>query len=159
VSPRVGQSSIAKCLLCVLLTTVLSCAVISNRLRKEPAVLSFLDFPVFRLYTETDKHVGKVFEDRFRFYRIYYQKPSSDLPKTEPALQEKIEFMARPTLHPMYAVRIQVTPQHEQQLSRMDNKKRKAVCALVRFVGKSPDGTLEFDLLEIFDDSEEAPAL
>ncbi|MEK6776055.1 MAG: hypothetical protein AABY87_04110 [bacterium] len=136
-------------ILLVFWIAVSACAGTQGGLRPDEPVYTFLELPMKRLYSETDSHIGKVFDERFKFYRIYHDKETADPSKREQTIQGKTHFTARPITQYMQVVRIQITPRQEKLLLTMGIERQDVIRAKVRFAGLAPGGSLAFDLLEV----------
>jgi hypothetical protein len=128
---------------------VAACAGAKGKVRPDEPVYLFSEFPVERLYSQTDEYAGKVFEGRFKFYRIYHDKETADLSKREQVIEGRTHFTARLVTQYMSMVKIRITPRQEKHLRKMGVERQDVIKARVRFAEVAPGGALAFDLLEI----------
>ncbi len=112
---------------------------------------TFLNVPVDHLHSETEKYMGSVFEDSFKFYRIYHDKATADPSKREQVIRGKTHFTARIVKQYIQVIRVQITPRQEEWIRKMEIQRQDVIKARVRFAGYAPDGSLAFDLLEILE--------
>lgn len=118
-------------------------------LEPDEPVHSFTEIPFNSLLEETDKYTGAVFEDRFKFYRIYHDKETSDPTKMEQVIEGETHFTARPIQNYVNVVRIRITPEQEAWIRKEGIRRQDAIQARVRLAGFAPSGVLAFELLEI----------
>jgi hypothetical protein len=137
----------------VLLLSTVMAAACSPWIKSEPGVpvYTFLDIPMDEIYAEPEKHMGMVFEDQFKFYRIYHDKETADPSKREQTIRGKTHFTARPIPQYLYVIRIRITPQQEKWINKKGIRRQDAIKARVRFAGIAPNGNAAFDLLEILE--------
>jgi len=114
-------------------------------------VYGMLDIPLQTLREESEDYVGTVFEDQFKFYRIYH-----DVEDADPALRGQViagetHFTARPVKQYLQIVQIVITPAQEAWIREHGIQRQDAIKARVRFKGIAPGGALAFQLLEILD--------
>lgn len=114
-------------------------------------VYDMLDIPLRRLQEETDDYLGTVFEDQFKFYRIYHDKEDADPAMRGQVILGETHFTARPVHQYLYAIQIQITPRQEAWIRAQGIKRQDAIRLRVRFNGVAPGAALAFELLEILD--------
>jgi hypothetical protein len=112
---------------------------------------TFLDIPMDEIHAYPEKHIGMVFEDRFKFYRIYHDKETADPSKREQTIRGETHFTARPIQQYLYVIRIRITPHQEKWINKKGIRRQDAIKARVRFAGIAPNGNAAFDLLEILE--------
>lgn len=136
----------------IILLLVLMMAGCGNPWVKVPAdtrIYSMLDIPMNELRTNASKMAGTVFEDRFKFYRIYHGRDTADLAKRGQVTAGKTHFTARPLHQYLQAIRIRITPAQEKWIRKAGIERQDVVEARIRFAELLQDGTLAFELLEI----------
>jgi len=110
---------------------------------------SMLDIPLEKLHGDPDHYQGFVFEDRFKFFRIYHDRSTADLSKREQVILGKTHFTARPLAQYIQVIQIQITPAQERWIRKHGISRRDIVRARIRFAGIAPGQALAFDLLRI----------
>jgi hypothetical protein len=114
-------------------------------------VYGMLDIPLRRLHEETEDYIGVVFEDQFKFYRIYHDKEDADPAVRGQVILGETHFTARPVHQYLHAIQIQITPRQEAWIRAQGIERQDAIRARVRFTGIAPGAALAFELLEILD--------
>ncbi|MDH5472321.1 MAG: hypothetical protein OEY87_07450 [Gammaproteobacteria bacterium] len=112
-------------------------------------VHSMLDVSIEQLHKQSDQYIGMVFEENFKFFRIYHNREDADLSKKGQVIEGETHFTARPLNQYLHVVRIHITPRQESWLVNEKIERQDVVHARVRFVGIAPGGALAFELLEI----------
>ncbi len=121
------------------------------KVKPDTQVYTFLDIPIEKLHSETEQYRGTVFEDRFKFFRIYRSREMADLAKREQVIKGKTHFTARPMNQYLHVIRIQLTARQLKAMEEMELKRQEIIKARIRFAGYGPDSSLAFDLLEIME--------
>ncbi len=114
-------------------------------------VYSMLDIPLRKLQEETDDYIGIVFEDQFKFYRIYHDKEDADPALRGQVILGETHFTARPVKQYLYAIQIEITPRQEEWIREHGIERQDAIRARIRFKGIAPGSALTFELLEIIE--------
>ena len=112
-------------------------------------VLTMQDVPLDLMYRDPDKYLGKVFEDRFKFFHIYRDKEDMDPAKSRQTIIGETHFTARPVQQSVHVIRIRITPEQDAWILDQGIRRQDVVKARLRFAGLAPSGALAFDLLEI----------
>ena len=110
---------------------------------------SMLDVSIDQLHKQTDQYMGMVFEENFKFFRIYHNREDADLSKKGQVIVGETHFTARPLNQYLHVVRIHITPQQESWMRKEKIERQDVIHARVRFVGIAPGGALAFELMEI----------
>lgn len=112
-------------------------------------VRSLLDTPLASIRAEPDRYRGMVFEDRFKFYRIYHDRETADPAKREQVILGKTHFTARPISQYVHVIRIRITPEQEAWFRQQGIHRQDTIRARIRFAEIAPGGALAFELLEV----------
>jgi hypothetical protein len=112
-----------------------------------------LDIPLRKLYEDTENYVGTVFEDQFKFYRIYHDKEDADPAVRGQVILGETHFTARPVNQYLNVVQIQITPRQEAWIREQGIERQDAIRLRVRFKGIAPGSALAFELLEVIETS------
>jgi len=110
-----------------------------------------LDVPLSALQEDTEKYVGTVFEDRFKFYRIYHDKEDADPALRGQVILGETHFTARPVNQPLYVIQVEITPAQEAWIRERGIERQDAIRLRVRFKGIAPGSALAFELLEVIE--------
>jgi len=110
-----------------------------------------LDIPLQKLHEETEDYIGAVFEDQFKFYRIYHDIEDADPAVRGQVIAGETHFTARPVNQYLQFVQIQITPAQEAWIHKRGIQRQDVIRARIRFRGIAPGGALAFELLEIND--------
>jgi hypothetical protein len=110
-----------------------------------------LDVPLRKLQEETEKYVGTVFEDQFKFYRIYHDKQDADPALRGQVILGETHFTARPVNQPLYVIQVEITPVQEAWIRERGIERQDAIRLRVRFKGIAPGSALAFELLEVIE--------
>ena len=110
-----------------------------------------LDIPLRKLYEDTENYVGTVFEDQFKFYRIYHNKEDADPAVRGQVILGETHFTARPVNQYLNVVQIQITPRQEAWIRERGIERQDAIRLRVRFKGIAPGSALAFELLEVIE--------
>ena len=113
-----------------------------------------LDIPLRKLHEETENYVGTIFEDQFKFYRIYHDKQDADPALRGQVILGETHFTARPVNQPLDVIQVEITPGQEAWIRERGIARQDAIRLRVRFKGIAPGSALAFELLEVI----EAPA-
>lgn len=108
-----------------------------------------LDVPFAELQEEPEKYVGVVFEDRFKFYRIYHDRQDADPALRGQVILGETHFTARPVAQPLNMIQVVITPAQEAWLLEHGIERQDAIRLRVRFKGLAPGSALAFELLEV----------
>jgi len=108
-----------------------------------------LDVPLSKLQQDTEQYIGTVFEDRFKFYRIYHNKEDADPALRGQVILGETHFTARPVNQPLYVIQVEITPDQEAWLRERGIERQDAIRLRVRFKGLAPGSALAFELLEV----------
>jgi len=114
-------------------------------------VYSMLDIPLQKLHEDTEDYVGTVFEDQFKYYRIYHDREDADPALRGQVIAGETHFTARPVKQYLQIVQIVITPAQETWILEHGIQRQDAIKARIRFKGIAPGGALAFQLLEILD--------
>ena len=114
-------------------------------------IYTMLDIPLQQLHRRPEDYIGMVFEDQFKFYRIYHNKEDADPAMRGQVILGKTHFTARPINQYLQAIQIQITPAQEAWMRAQGIGRQDALRARVRFAGIAPGEALAFDLLEILE--------
>ena len=114
-------------------------------------IYTFSDIPINVFYSEPEQQLDKVFEEKFKFYRIYHNKETADPTKREQTVKGKTHFTARPVNQYIHVIQILITPEQEKWIRARGIDRQDVIRARVRFSGTAPGGSLAFDLLEIIE--------
>ena len=112
-------------------------------------VHAMLDIPLRALQEDTEQYVGTVFEDQFKFYRIYHDREDADPALRGQVIAGETHFTARPVKQYLQIVQIEITPAQEAWIVEQGIQRQDAIRARIRFKGIAPGGALSFQLLEI----------
>lgn len=112
-------------------------------------VYGMLDIPLRNLHRNPKKYLGTVFEDEFKFYRIYHDKQDANPALRGQVIVGKTHFTACPVSQALNMIQIQITPAQEAWIRAHGISRQDAIRARVRFAGIAPGKALAFDLLEI----------
>ena len=115
----------------------------------EEKVYGMLDIPLQKLREEPEDYVGTVFEDQFKFYRIYHDTEDADPALRGQVIVGETHFTARPVKQYLQVVQIQITPAQEAWMREHGIQRQDAIRLRVRFKGIAPGEALAFELLEI----------
>ena len=110
-----------------------------------------LDVPLRKLAEEPEKYVGTVFEDRFKFYRIYHNKKDADPALRGQVILGETHFSARPVNQPLDMIQVEITPEQEAWIRERGIERQDAIRLRVRFKGIAPGSALTFELLEVIE--------
>jgi len=110
-----------------------------------------LDIPLRKLHEEPESYVGTVFEDQFKFYRIYHNKEDADPALRGQVILGETHFTARPVNQYLNVVQIQITPRQEAWIRERGIERQDAIRLRVRFKGIAPGSALAFELLEVIE--------
>jgi len=110
-----------------------------------------LDVPLNKLQEDTEQYIGTVFEDRFKFYRIYHNKEDADPALRGQVILGETHFTARPVNQPLYVIQVEITPDQEAWLRERGIERQDAIRLRVRFKGLAPGSALAFELLEVIE--------
>jgi hypothetical protein len=108
-----------------------------------------LDVPFAEFQEDPEKYVGAVFEDRFKFYRIYHDKQDADPALRGQVILGETHFTARPVAQPLNMIQVVITPSQEAWLREHGIERQDAIGLRVRFMGLAPGSALAFELLEV----------
>jgi len=108
-----------------------------------------LDVPFAELQEEPEKYIGEVFEDRFKFYRIYHDKQDADPALRGQVILGETHFTARPVTQPLNMIQVVITPAQEAWIREHGIERQDAIRLRVRFKGLAPGSALAFELLEV----------
>jgi len=114
-------------------------------------VYGMLDIPLRNLHAQPQDYVGTVFEDQFKFYRVYHDKEDADPALRGQVIVGETHFTARPVKQYLQVVQIQITPAQEVWIVEHGIQRQDAIRLRVRFNGIAPGGALAFQLLEILE--------
>jgi len=116
------------------------------------SAVTFLDISMEDMRVDPDKFVGRVFEDRIKYYQTYRSKEDA-IPSVSPqVIKGQTYFTARPINQYHYVIHVQITSRQDKWIRKMKIDRQDALKARMRFAGISPDtGTLIFDLMEILE--------
>lgn len=114
-------------------------------------VYDMLDIPLLKLHEETEDYIGTVFEDQFKFYRIYHDKEDADPAVRGQVILGETHFTARPVQQYLHAIQIQITPRQEAWIREHGIQRQDAIRLRVRFKGIAPGAALAFELLEVLE--------
>jgi len=112
-------------------------------------VHSTLDVPLRKLQEEPENYVGTVFEDQFKFYRIYHDKQDADPALRGQVILGETHFTARPVNQPLNMIQVEITPSQEAWIREQGIERQDAIRLRVRFKGIAPGSALAFELLEV----------
>ena len=112
-------------------------------------ILTMQDVPLDLMYRDPEKYLGKVFEDRFKYFHTYRNKEDMDPAKSRQTIIGETHFTARPVQQSVYVIRIRITPEQDAWILDKGIRRQDVIKARVRFAGLAPSGALAFDLLEI----------
>jgi hypothetical protein len=112
-------------------------------------VYGILDIPLRKLHEEPESYIGTVFEDQFKFYRIYHDKEDADPALRGQVILGETHFTARPVHQYLHAIQILITPRQEAWIRAAGIERQDAIKARIRFKGIAPGAALAFELLEI----------
>jgi len=110
-----------------------------------------LDVPLRKLQEDTENYVGTVFEDQFKFYRIYHDKEDADSALRGQVILGETHFTARPVNQPLYVIQVEITPRQEAWIRERGIERQDAIRLRVRFKGIAPGSALAFELLEVIE--------
>jgi hypothetical protein len=130
-----------------------------KQISPDEKVYTMLDIPLRRIHQHPEEYLGTVFEDQFKFYRIYHSKEDADPDIRGQVILGKTHFTARPVKQYLQAVQIQITPAQEAWIRKQGIVRQDAIRARVRFVGIAPGEALAFELLEILEAPEHKRSL
>lgn len=116
-----------------------------------------LDVPFAELQHEPEKYVGAVFEDRFKFYRIYHDKQDADPAQRGQVILGETHFTARPVAQPLNLIQVVITPAQEAWIREHGIERQDAIRLRVRFKGLAPGSALAFELLEVVEPAANGP--
>jgi len=108
-----------------------------------------LDIPLSKFQEEPEKYVGAVFEDRFKFYRIYHARLDADPALRGQVILGETHFTARPVAQPLSMIQVVITPAQETWIREHGIERQDAIRLRVRFKGLAPGSALAFELLEV----------
>jgi len=108
-----------------------------------------LDVPFADMQEEPEKYAGAVFEDRFKFYRIYHDKQDADPALRGQVILGETHFTARPVGQPLNLIQVVITPAQEAWIRAHGIERQDAIRLRVRFKGLAPGSALAFELLEV----------
>jgi hypothetical protein len=114
-------------------------------------VHSTLDIPLRKLHEQTEDYVGTVFEDQFKFYRIYHDKQDADPAVRGQVILGETHFTARPVSQPLDVIQVEITPSQEAWIRERGISRQDAIRLRVRFKGIAPGSALAFELLEVIE--------
>ena len=150
--------STVKCLTAILLAVaalllMTGCAAPSPWIPVGPGVKvhESLDIPLRKLQEDTEEYVGTVFEDQFKFYRIYHDKKDADPALRGQVILGETHFTARPVNQPMDMIQVEITPAQEAWIRERGIERQDAIRLRVRFKGIAPGSALAFELLEVIE--------
>ena len=112
-------------------------------------VYGMSDIPLRNLHHNPKKYLGTVFEDVFKFYRIYHDKKDANPALRGQVILGKTHFTASPVSQGLNMIQIQITPAQEAWIRAHGISRQDAITCRVRFAGIAPGEALAFDLLEI----------
>jgi hypothetical protein len=110
-----------------------------------------LDIPLRKLYEDPENYVGTVFEDQFKFYRIYHDKQDADPALRGQVILGETHFTARPVSRPLDMIQVEITPSQEAWIRERGIERQDAIRLRVRFRGIAPGSALAFELLEVIE--------
>jgi hypothetical protein len=136
-----------------ILLVITGCAASSPWVPVSPdeKVHATLDVPLRMLQEETESYVGTVFEDQFKFYRIYHDKEDADPALRGQVILGETHFTARPVNQPLYVIQVEITPAQEAWIRERGIERQDAIRLRVRFKGIAPGSALAFELLEVIE--------
>jgi len=114
-------------------------------------VHGMLDIPLRVLHEDTERYVGTVFEDQFKFYRIYHDKQDADPALRGQVILGETHFTARPVSEPLHVIQVEITPDQEAWIRERGIARQDAIRLRVRFKGIAPGSALAFQLLEVIE--------
>jgi hypothetical protein len=117
----------------------------------EEKIYSMLDIPLRKLQEETDDYIGFIFEDQFKFYRIYHDREDADPALRRQVILGETHFTARPVKQYLHAIQILITSEQERWIREQGIARQDAIRVRIRFRGIAPGSALAFDLLEIIE--------
>jgi len=117
-------------------------------------VYSMSDIPLRSLQQDSEHYVGTVFEDQFKFYRIYHDPEDADPARRGQVILGETHFTARPVIQPLDIIQVEITPAQEAWIRDHGIARQDAIGLRVRFKGIAPGSALAFQLLQVI----EAPA-
>ena len=138
--------------ICLMIGICLSASVraaLWTEIAQDQVIHKGIDIPAAQLHKKSDRYVGSVFDERFKFYRIYHDKKSKTPGSRQQVIEGYTHFTARPMTQYVQVVRIRITPEQERWLREKGVERQDVVRARVRFAGIAPGGALAFDLLEV----------
>jgi hypothetical protein len=116
---------------------------------EDEVILTMRDVPLDLMRRDPGKYQGTVYEDSFKFYRIYHDKEEADPARREQTILGETHFTARPIQQYFNVIRIRITPQQEHWIENQGIRRQDVLKARLRFAGIDPRGALAFELLEI----------
>jgi len=116
-----------------------------------------LDVPLRKLHEDTENYVGTVFEDQFKFYRIYHDKQDADPALRGQVILGETHFTARPVSQPLNVIQVEITPSQEAWIRDRGIERQDAIRLRVRFKGIAPGSALAFELLEVIEEPTHRP--
>lgn len=114
-------------------------------------IYSMLDVPLRELHEKPEDYLGTVFEDRFKFYRIYHDREDADPAIRGQVIEGETHFTARPVNQYLQMIQVQITPRQEAWIRERGIERQDALRLRLRFTGIAPGASLAFELLEILD--------
>lgn len=141
--------------LIVLLMLLLSvaCAVQGPWIKTDPGakIYTLLDIPLSELQQSPSRHIGEVFVDRFKFYRIYRNKQDRIPSLSKQTVLGKTHFTARPLRQYIHVVQIRITPEQDAWIRAKGIHRQDVIKAKVRFAGLGEGDVMAFELMEILE--------
>jgi hypothetical protein len=110
-----------------------------------------LDVPLRKLQEEPENYAGTVFEDQFKFYRIYHDRQDADPALRGQVILGETHFSARPVNQPLDMIQVVITPAQEAWIRERGIERQDAIRLRVRFKGIAPGSALAFELLEVIE--------
>jgi len=143
---------VTRVVLLMLLWSV-ACAVQGPWIKADPdaKIYTLLDIPLSELQQHPSQHIGEIFVDRFKFYRIYRNKKDRIPSLSKQTILGKTHFTARPIKQYIHVVQIQITPEQDAWIRAKGIHRQDVIKAKVRFVGLGEGDVMAFELMEILE--------
>jgi hypothetical protein len=119
--------------------------------RSGEPVHGMLDIQLRAMQESTEQYVGTVFEDQFKFYRIYHDRQDADPALRGQVILGQTHFTARPVHQPLSVIQVEITPEQEAWIRERGIERQDAIRLRVRFRGIAPGSALAFELLEVLE--------
>jgi len=141
--------------LVVLFLLTAACAVQGSgpwvKAESDTRTYTLLDIPLSELQQHPSKHIGMVFVDRFKFYRIYRNKEDRIPSLSKQTVLGETHFTARPIKQYIHVVQIQITPEQDAWIRAKGIHRQDVHKMRVRFVGLGHGDVMAFELMEIME--------